>query len=164
MLRLSLLLGASVYAALIILSETLPTPVVDSGPQAAGPEGAEPARASAPDLLVTEDGRRLPVAAVIAPARVAPDVAVAMVSTRPAGTAVAREIPAAAPERPLVAVTGRQVNLRAGPSTEAAVLASLVQGAEAELIGADGTGWVLIRAVETGIEGYMSDQFVAVVN
>jgi uncharacterized protein YraI len=61
-------------------------------------------------------------------------------------------------------VTGRQVNLRAGPSTEAAVLASLVQGAEAELIGADGTGWVLIRAVETGIEGYMSDQFVAVVN
>lgn len=163
MLRLSLLLGASVYAALIIVSETLPAPRVDTGPQTAAPDRTKPAVASARDRLVTEDGRHLPVAAVIAPANVAPQSDVALVSTRPA-TAVTVSASTGLPERPLVAVTGRYVNLRAGPSADAAVLTALAQGEQAEIVEADGSGWVRIRTTASGVEGYMADRFLSAVN
>ncbi|MDG3042528.1 SH3 domain-containing protein [Roseicyclus marinus] len=164
MLRLSLLLGAAVYAVLVVLSETVPVRDTDGGALAAAPSVPDPVALPARNMLVTEDGRHLAIAAVISPALVAPDAAVAMVSTRPATEVIASASTGLAEDLPRVEVTGRYVNLRAGPSSQAAVLTALGQGEQAELIGADGNGWVLIRAVSTGIEGYMADRFVAVVN
>jgi hypothetical protein len=129
-----------------------------------GKSGVGESAAQAPrDILITADGRHLSISAVISPTETAGDALIALASTRPAET-VTMSASVGMAEPPLVEVTGRQVNLRASPSTQGAVLAALGQGDRAELIGADGNGWVLIRALATGIEGYMSDQFVSVVN
>jgi hypothetical protein len=165
MLRLSLLLGAAIYAGLVILPERLPAR--DGVADPADPPNSAPKRGSAAqaprDILITADGRHLPISAVISPTETVGGALIALASTRPAETVtVSASVGLAEP--PLVEVTGRQVNLRDSPSTQGAVLTALGQGERAELIGADGNGWVLIRAVATGIEGYMSDRFVAVVN
>ena len=88
-----------------------------------------------------------------------------MVSTGGAEIVTASASAAAAePDLPLVEVTGTSVNLRAGPSTGEAVLDALVRGEQAELLAALDNGWVQIRTVETGLEGYMADRFLAPVN
>ena len=165
MLRLSLLLGAAIYAGLVILPERLPARSGVADP--ADPPNSAPTRGSAAqaprDILITADGRHLPISAVISPTAVAGDALIALASTRPAET-VTVSASAGVAEPPLVEVTGRSVNLRAEPSVQAAVLTALGQGEQAELIGSDGNGWLLIRAVGTGSEGHMADQFVAVVN
>ena len=170
LLRLTLMLGAAIYAGLVVASEHLPdaeTPV-DVARAAAGVDATAPLRAARSDVLLTQDGRTLEIAAVIDPsalwdgseeiALVATGRQEAEAVTLTAGTS------AGAPAMPLVEVTGNQVNLRAGPSTGDAVLGALVRGQQAELIAALGNGWVQIRAVETGVEGFMADRFLAPLN
>lgn len=169
MLRLSLMLSAAIYAVLVIYSE--PAPHSGAAPvevtQAAPVQHATTlARAIPTDRLTTADGRVLAIAAVIDP--VALDdgrEAVQLVSTGGAEIVTASaSVAAAEPDLPLVEVTGTSVNLRAGPSTGEAVLDALVRGEQAELLAALDNGWVQIRTVETGLEGYMADRFLAPVN
>ncbi len=61
----------------------------------------------------------------------------------------------------VVFVTGTRVNLRQGPSTEAQVLATLVKGDEAEVVGDAQSGWMNIRDLKSGAVGYMSADFLA---
>ena len=163
MLRLTLMLGAAIYAGLVILSEETSDVAVDVGRSALAVDVSAPAASAAPDVLVTGDGRTLTITQVIDPTRTVLPDQVALVSTRPP-EAVTVSASAGLPDVPMVEVTGNQVNLRAGPSTDTAVLGALVRGERAELIGADGNGWFLIRAVSTGVEGYMAESFLSVVN
>jgi hypothetical protein len=163
MLRLTLMLSAAIYAGLVIVSERVPDEPAIVGQAVLAVDVSRPAMPGRSDMLVTEDGRSLAIAAVIDPPRTIDPEVVTLISTRSA-EAVTVSASAGLPDLPLVEVTGNHVNLRAGPSTDTAVLGALVRGERAELIGADGNGWVLIRAVSTGIEGYMADRFVSVVN
>jgi uncharacterized protein YraI len=62
---------------------------------------------------------------------------------------------AAAPAGPLVEVTGSRVNMRAGPGVGNAVVGALPRGARAEAIGEPENGWQRVRAVDSGLTGYM---------
>lgn len=163
MLRLTLMLGTAIYAGLVILSEDGSDVAVDVGRSALAVDVSAPAASAAPDVLVTGDGRSLTITQVIDPARTILPDQVALVSTRPP-EAVTVSASVGLPDLPMVEVTGNHVNLRAGPSTDTAVLGALVRGDRAELIGADGNGWLLIRAVSTGAEGYMAESFLSLVN
>ncbi|MEM6890174.1 MAG: SH3 domain-containing protein [Pseudomonadota bacterium] len=54
-------------------------------------------------------------------------------------------------------VNGDLVNLRAGPSTAYGVIGQLPRGAQVEVIGENGAGWVRLRPVNGGPEGWMAD-------
>ncbi len=60
----------------------------------------------------------------------------------------------------VVEVTGNVVNLRSGPSTANEVVARLTRGVRAELISDTGDGWMQIRDLNSGAEGYMSAKFL----
>lgn len=166
MLRLTLMLSAAIFAGLVIFSE--PAPVV-SGAPAAPAQPAEVARGTAGidvtlpaprQTLLTADGRALPIAAVIDPVAMSDGArGIALIST--AGGDITLTSAPVAPVRPLVEVTGNRVNLRAGPSTDTAVLGAMVRGERAEVIASPGDGWVQIRAVASGTVGYMADRFVS---
>jgi uncharacterized protein YgiM (DUF1202 family) len=78
-------------------------------------------------------------------------------------------VPEAAPDLPesegtRLRVTGDRVNFRAGPSTEDAILAALTLGTEVELIERVGDGWAHLRVPQTGLSGYMSEDFLEPAN
>jgi len=169
MLRLALLLGAAVYAGLVIFSE----PAADVAgsvevARAATPlDVTMPASRSNPDIFVTADGRELRIAAVIDPGALDDGSSeIALVSTGGTDTitsSASAGVPEV-PDLPLVEITGNHVNLRAGPSTGDAVLGAMARGEHAELMASPGNGWVQIRALSTGVEGFMSDSFVSPLN
>lgn len=70
------------------------------------------------------------------------------------------EAPAAAEPKPVLYVTGRRVNMRAGPATSFAVVTSLPRGTAVTDLGPAGDGWHEIRT-ETGETGYMSGDFLS---
>lgn len=168
MLRLTLMLSVAIYALLVIFSETAPEAADVAGPAAPPASDTGGARAAG-DHLATSTGERLAVAAVITSSdiRVASGTEVAIFAT-PSGQMPGPGRVSAPAGRaavfPVVEVTGNQVNLHRGPSTADAVVTALVAGTQAELIGMSGDGWALIRAVDTGVEGYMSDRFLAVLD
>lgn len=174
MLRLSLMLSAAIYAVLVIYSDGTPA----SAPEVSAQADARPAnRPVIPHLaegntLETPDGRAFLIAAVIDPAAIPDlsdgvagvttadlqqDIETITASASSGGVEVAVAVP-------LVEVTGTQVNLRAGPSTDDAVLGSLVRGEQAELVAALDNGWARIRVASSGIEGFMANRFLAPLN
>ncbi len=58
-------------------------------------------------------------------------------------------------------ITGSRVNLRQGPGTDNAIVASLVLGTKTVALGAENDGWVMIRDTQTGTEGYMAARFLS---
>lgn len=165
MLRLCFVLGAAIYAGLVIASERMPDIPLEVDQDNPGLDASLPAAATRADVLRTQDGRALTITAVIDPAENVAADAVILVSTRiGGGETVTVSASVGARDYPLVVVTGDRVNLRTGPSTGTEVLGALVRGDRAELIAAEGGGWVQIRAVATGVEGYMAARFVAAVN
>lgn len=58
-------------------------------------------------------------------------------------------------------VTGNSVNMRAGPGTDFEIVDRLTRGAEVEVLQDPGTGWLELRAVESGITGWMADWLVS---
>lgn len=167
MLRLALILGAAIYAGLVIFSERDPaapaTPVAVS--RAAAIDPTSPVAAQRRDSFTTADGRILHITATIDPMALArDDVVIAHVTTQSAAElAETLSVSASAglPDGPLVEVTGHAVNLRAGPSTGDTVLTALLRGEQAELIETLGNGWVQVRTRPGGTVGYMSDRFIA---
>lgn len=71
------------------------------------------------------------------------------------------EAPAPAETSRFMEVTGSRVNLRSGPSTGNAVVDSLVRGTLVEPIGEEQNGWIQLRAIESGVTGYMAARFIA---
>jgi hypothetical protein len=54
-------------------------------------------------------------------------------------------------------VNGDLVNLRAGPGTSNAVVGRLPRGAAVEVLGDNGAGWVRLRPLDGGPEGWIAD-------
>lgn len=54
-------------------------------------------------------------------------------------------------------VSGNRVNVRGGPSTGFPVVSTLVQGDSVEVLEDNSDGWVKMRALVTGEEGWMAD-------
>lgn len=61
-------------------------------------------------------------------------------------------------------VTGNIVNMRGGPGTEFAAVGKLSQGTEVAILDAPGNGWVMLRVMTTGQEGWMADWLVSTAN
>ncbi len=58
-------------------------------------------------------------------------------------------------------VTGALVNLRSGPGTNFEVVDQLSQNTRVEVLTDTGNGWVELRAVETGVTGWMAEFLLA---
>jgi uncharacterized protein YgiM (DUF1202 family) len=54
-------------------------------------------------------------------------------------------------------VSGNRVNVRGGPSTNFSVVSKLIRGDAVEILEDNGNGWVKMRSVLTGEEGWMAD-------
>lgn len=55
------------------------------------------------------------------------------------------------------AVSGNRVNVRGGPGTSFGVVDSLTRGVEVEILQDPGNGWVKLRPMDGGPEGWMAD-------
>ncbi len=117
-------------------------------------------------VMQTADGETLEISAIIDPSDLISDEPtglVAMVSVVDQGTIeVVREQARAA--RVVWRVAGSNVNFRAGPSTNTAVLAGLVRGDQVEFLADAPDGWAHLRVIDTGLEGYMAARFLEPVN
>ncbi|WP_298258460.1 SH3 domain-containing protein [uncultured Litoreibacter sp.] len=58
-------------------------------------------------------------------------------------------------------VTGKRVNLRAGPSTTSEIVGRAVRDDSAEVVELLPSGWAKVYILETGIEAYISSQFLS---
>ena len=78
-------------------------------------------------------------------------------------TTIAAPAPAAVASPDLLAireVAARAVNMREGPDTSYAVIDTLPQGTQTEIIEADNTGWVRVRILNTGQIGWMAERLL----
>lgn len=125
--------------------------------------------------LTTTEGETLLIAAVVNPSDLPTSedgvtrVSVARPEVAPTDpTDTTDPVAAAAEAEPasveLWRVAATEVNFRAGPSTDDAILTSLTQGDEVEFLSEAGDGWAHLRVRATGQEGYMSQQFLERVN
>lgn len=120
--------------------------------------------------METADGETLEISAVIDPADLisdAPSAQIASVSVVDLGVVEVARAQAQAQARAnriVWRVTGNNVNFRAGPSTNTAVLAGLVRGDQVEFIAIGPDGWAHLRVPDSGLEGYMSARFLEPVN
>ena len=54
-------------------------------------------------------------------------------------------------------VSGNRVNVRGGPGTDFGIVTRLVRGDEVEILEDNGDGWVRLRLLGGGTEGWMAD-------
>lgn len=209
MLRLTLILAASIYAGLVIYGAPQKPSVADAGtPEAralAGVAGVHRDEDGA--YLLTLDGRSLSITAHVNPRDVIdPILGVTQISTATGQITVTAQdattlasASAADPADPTVAplqvaslapiaapsiapvpsprrvaftpgdtlraqVIGSRVNLRAGPSLDDAILASVGEGETLDVLANLGNGWAQIRQNATGAIGFMSDEFLSPLN
>lgn len=79
----------------------------------------------------------------------------------PAALEVAPTVAEVAVELDLREVSGRRVNMRAGPSTNDAVLDTLVRGTQIEVLDVNADGWARLRVLDTDQIGWMAERFLA---
>ncbi|MEP5760486.1 MAG: SH3 domain-containing protein [Litoreibacter sp.] len=65
------------------------------------------------------------------------------------------------PARTIYTVTGSRVNLRSEPNTQAPVVGRAVRGETAEVIELLGNGWAFVYIIDTGIEAFISANFIS---
>lgn len=192
MIRLTLILAVVIVVAMIVLpSEDAGS---GNGADAGGADTQRPVRADPSGsalvededgrlVLLTSEGEELTIDLVIEPASLTAEDA--QVNLPPAETsggvapvlddtgesdaeteiaAPPAELDPDVPGGSLLRVTGDRVNFRAGPSTGDAILAALTLGTEVELIERVGDGWAHLRVPETGLSGYMSEDFLEPAN
>ena len=58
-------------------------------------------------------------------------------------------------------VTGKRVNMRAGPSTDYDVLDTLTFGTQAEVIEVTADGWARVRVIDTNQIGWMAERLLS---
>lgn len=98
-----------------------------------------------------------------------PEPAIATDDTDAVAAAVARDVakaPAPTPqsERDIRQITGSTVNMRSGPGTEYSPVTRLSGGTEVAVLRDPGNGWLKLRVVDTGREGWMADWLVTTAN
>ncbi len=185
MIRLTLILAIVLVTAMIILPQAgddAETVLVDAESGETRPvRGFSTDEALVEDgdgnlVLVTADGEELPIALVIEPASLTEeDAAVNLPPAQSSGGVAPVDAPVVAdgedvaqtqsdPTNERLRVTGDRVNFRAGPSTNDAILAALTLGTEVELIERVADGWAHLRVPETGLSGYMSEDFLEPAN
>ena len=67
--------------------------------------------------------------------------------------------PTVLPDRRTVAAA--RVNIRSGPSTDYAVLATLSRGSKAEVLEVNLDGWARVLIYQTGEEGWMAERLLS---
>lgn len=122
---------------------------------AAAPAQARPARpATAPTPQTRSTASRLPPVE----GRSSLTVMEPLPGTAPI-QAVVEIAPDPVPE-PRMYVTGSRVNMRAGPTTGAGVVAALTRGTEVIDLGEAAPGWSQIRVADSGQRGFMATRFL----
>lgn len=58
-------------------------------------------------------------------------------------------------------VAGGRVNMRSGPSTNNAILDTLVRGTETEVLEVNADGWARVRVISTDQIGWMAERFLS---
>jgi hypothetical protein len=117
-----------------------------------------------------DEGEQTVVNLFVAAGLAAGGVGTAMTPTTPAPAADTAEAVAESPDETAAAtggfatgarvLTSADVNLRAAPSLDAAIIAILGPNVELEVTGATTEGWVPVLEVSTGRRGYVTDAFV----
>jgi uncharacterized protein YgiM (DUF1202 family) len=171
MIRLSLILCATLYVGMILLTdgpgaETARAPsidfnnVVNLADDAVGVATTRAGFSPSDGLIsLSED---VPISVIIPPARYAPALLIVASFDAPTDANFVRAPVVSASEgAALLYVTGTSVNLRSGPSTSNPVITALTRGIAAEKIEILANGWVQIRVLETGNVGYMSSRFLS---
>ena len=74
---------------------------------------------------------------------------------------VAPTVAEVAVELDLREVSGKRVDMRAGPSTNDAVLDKLVRGTQIEVLDVNADGWARLRVLDTDQIGWMAERFLA---
>lgn len=122
-----------------------------------------------PDPIMVEKLADAPEAPTQARPAPAPTPAAA---PRPRSSAVLEPLPGTAPIQAVaevasepalesrVYVTGSRVNMRAGPTTGADVVAALPRGTEVIDLGEAAPGWSQIRVADSGQRGFMATRFL----
>lgn len=192
MIRLTLILAAVIFAVLVIVpgedaGTDEPIFADDSRPVRDGLDTSALRETEDGALvLITAEGEELSIDRVIEPSELTEEDARANLPPAEASGAVeptpAEDAPddaeaasatdeetaeppgPADPGATILQVTGDRVNFRAGPSTEDEILTALNQGERVELIERVADGWAHLRVVATGLEGYMSGDFLAPAN
>ena len=192
MIRLTLILAVAIFAILVLVPQEVEVPedalsqaetTAPLAPVSPAEDGAAAGTALREGgdgrlVLTTTTGERLVIDLVVepndrdAPAETTPPAAATAEATD--ATPAPIEAPRDAPETVAEAegqadgtrlrVTGDRVNFRAGPSTDNEILATLDAGTEVELIERVGDGWAHLRVPETGLSGYMSEDFLEPAN
>lgn len=146
MIRLTLILGGSIWVAMVIAPE-LDEPVFAEMVAEVVPE-----QESTPEVTRT---------ALISPVQVVAPVVVAEPAPEPVEIA---SIPEPAPERIIWYVTASRVNVRQGPSTNYSVLGKVIYGEAAEIVSDPDADWVKIRIEGDGVEGFIMKRFMTEVD
>jgi Bacterial SH3 domain len=79
----------------------------------------------------------------------------------PAVTEAAPETAAATPEPQVWYVTGKSLNVRLDPSTDAPIVGKLSRGDAALVVADNGAGWALVTVEGDGVSGYVSMDFLS---
>ena len=176
MIRLTLILSAFIFVMLLVLGEDrgqrrAGLMAADTGPLAASPIVEAAAAIPAEPLNLPDQ----PVIQAATPAPVVEPDAVAQTDPTAEAVAAGVAVEISAPDAPdateaAMTVDGKlrwidanSVNVREGPSTEAAVLGKLSRG-EAVLVvleeGGAAEGWSRVRIEGDGIEGFVATRFL----
>jgi uncharacterized protein YgiM (DUF1202 family) len=79
----------------------------------------------------------------------------------PAVTEALPETATSAPEAQVWYVTGRSVNVRLDPSTDAPIVGKLARGDAALIVADNGAGWAMVTVEGDGVSGYVSMDFLS---
>lgn len=144
------------------LIDIVPSAEAAPAPAAAAPAAAAPAAMTTAEATPAETANT-PVQISLETAPVYEGQTIESSTIEPTFASLSAPAPAAVASPDLTAireVAGRAVNMREGPSTSFAVIDTLPQGTQTEIIDSDGTGWVRIRVVETGQMGWMAERLL----
>ena len=158
MIRLTLLLAFCIWLVFVLGPEP--------GPRDADVEPvSQPIAATDEVTAVTlESGEVWQVDRVIRPGPApieAPPAADASVAVEAGDGSITEAAQDEADDVAVLYVTGTRVNLRAGPSTDNAIVTALTQGTATEVIAEAPDGWFEIRDSATGVTGFMSGDFLS---
>lgn len=106
-----------------------------------------------------------PAAAPIAPPRQADKVftlsALPGQENAPPSETIATSAAVQSPSAEVWYVTGRSVNVREGPSTDAPIVGKLLRGDSALMLADNGAGWAQVTVEGDGVTGYVSMDFIS---
>ena len=148
----------------VVLAEPQPEPAIEPVvAEIVAPPGPDVIAPLNPTPIVSVSLDQEEVAPTAAPLRKTVTLSVA----QPAITEAVEDAIAPVEEAPdlgigeIWKVTGSRVNLRTAATTNSSVIGQTVRGDSAEVVELLGNGWAKVYIIESGIEAYMSADFIA---